>query len=148
MSKSLLDLAKRLEETAASLDSEANRLSVNVAETILHDLVFVTPVDTSQALSNWQVSLDTPISNQEYLEPYYPGDAGSTRNASALAAYAVGRKMLQNKKPGQKIFISNVTPYIVGLNDGTISKQASGFVEAAVLLGRSVCKKFKFRFKR
>ena len=82
MAKTLLDLANSLEQRAAKLDSEACRVAVSTAETILGDLVYKTPVDTSQALSNWQVSLGSPIDNK--IPPYFPGEGGSMRWTSYI----------------------------------------------------------------
>jgi len=144
MAKTLLDLANSLEQRAAKLDSEACRVAVSTAETILGDLVYKTPVDTSQALSNWQVSLGSPIDNK--IPPYFPGEGGSSRNSSAQAALEAGRNILKQKRPGVTIYISNVLPYIRRLNDGYSKQAPAGFVERAVLIGRKMVKKAKLRF--
>lgn len=144
MAKTLLDLANSLEQRAAKLDDEACRVAVSVAETILGDLVYKTPVDTSQALSNWQVTLASKIDNK--IPPYYPGEGGSTRNSSAQAALENGRNILRSKRPGVTIYISNVLPYIRRLNDGYSKQAPAGFVERAVLIGRKTIKKAKLRF--
>lgn len=143
MTRTLLDLAKQLEARAAKLDEEASRLAIKTAETIVGDLVNVTPVDTSQALSNWQVSIGSPVDAS--IPPYYPGEKGSTQGASASAALAEARAMLKQKKPGQPIYISNVLRYISRLNEGSSAQAPAGFVERAVLLGRRFLATAKLR---
>jgi hypothetical protein len=147
MAKGLLDLAKNMDALAARLKEESSRAAVKTAETILYDLAFVTPVDTSQALSNWQVSLKSKIALGAKIDPYYPGLGGSTQHASALAAIEAGKNMLRKKKPGDKIFISNVLPYINRLNEGYSKQEPAGFVQRATIIGRDVVKKFKLKLK-
>jgi hypothetical protein len=147
MSKTLLDLSKDMKKIAGSFKKEASRAAVYVAETILYDLAYKTPVDTSQAISNWQIRLKEPISSGKELEPYYEGEHGTTRNMSAQESIAIGKSKLQRKKPGDSIFISNVLPYIKRLNDGYSSQEPAGMIERAVLLGRNVIKNFKVRIE-
>lgn len=144
MAKTLLDLASSLEKRAAKLNSEAARISIETASAILGDLVYATPVDSSKALSNWQVSLGSKISSS--IDPHYPGKQGSTYNASASTALEIGRKILLSKQPGVTIYISNVLPYIQRLNDGYSKQTPAGFVERATLIGRRQIKKAKLRF--
>lgn len=139
----LNELADKLEKKAAKLDKEASRLAVKTAETILGDLVQVTPVDTSQALSNWQVNLGSPVSSS--IGPYFPGEKGSTQSSSANAALAEGRAALKAKRPKQAIYISNVLPYIGRLNEGSSKQAPAGFVERAVLLGRRILEQTKLK---
>lgn len=136
MGKSLLDLATRLEKVAYDIDTIYSNLAVSVALTILGDLVYKTPVDTSQALSNWQVSLMAPVPLGGEIPPYHPGFGGWTRGASAQEAIQAAKRVLSGKKPGDTIYLSNVLDYIVPLNEGSSQQQAAGFVERAVLLGR------------
>ena len=141
MARSLLDLATRLEKVVYNIDSVYSNLAVSVALTILGDLVYKTPVDTSQALSNWQVSLRTPTPLGGEIPPYHPGLGGWTRGASAQEAIRAAKQVLSGKKPGDTIYLSNVLDYIVPLNEGSSTQQAAGFVERAVLLGRIQVKK-------
>lgn len=141
----LLDLAKRMERVAAGLQSEASRCAVGVAVAVHHNLTDVTPVDTSTALSNWDVSLGGL--SGEFHEPYFMGKKGSTELASERAANAKALEDLKNKKPGESIFISNSTPYIKDLNNGTSKQEPAGFVHRAVLVGRLAVKKFKFKLR-
>lgn len=139
--RTLRDLARSLERKANAISVAGNLAKIRVAETILGDLVFVTPVDTSQALSNWQVRLNMPVDSK--IKPYYAGSAGSTRSASAAEALAVGRKILSTAKPGDRVFISNVLPYIRRLNEGHSKQTPAGFVERSALLGRRFLTRYR-----
>lgn len=133
--RTLKDLADDFERMALTLPDEVtNNLSVKCVEVILHDLLQVTPVDTSKALSNWQVTLDAPAT--ESIDAYYPGKKGSTAEISREEAYNNGVAVLAQKKPGQLVYITNCLPYIQRLNEGWSQQEPAGFVERAILLGR------------
>lgn len=143
MAKSLLDLAASLEKKARAIDEAASKLAVDTALTIVGDLAFKTPVDTSQALSNWIVTLETPSSDK--IKPHFPGEGGSSQKSSAGETINQARAVLTKKKPGQKIYITNNLPYIRRLNDGYSKQTPAGFVERAVLIGRKMRKNFKIK---
>lgn len=143
MGKGLLDLAESLERKAKSIDEAASKLAVDTALTIVADLAYKTPVDTSQALSNWIVTVGSPSS--EKIKPHYPGEGGSTQKASAAETINKAREVLKSKKPGQVIFITNNLPYIRRLNDGYSKQAPAGFVERSVLIGRKMRKNFKLK---
>lgn len=132
MAKSLLDLATRLRTKAASLPQTASNQSIAMAKTIVGYLATNTPVDTTQALSNWIVTLDSPSTDK--ILPYVAGRHGETKAASASETIAAANVVLLKKKAGQVIYITNNQPYIQLLNDGTLSAQGSHFVESAVRL--------------
>lgn len=130
----LKGLAARLNEKADKLDDMASEDAKGVALTIVGSLVYDTPVDTSQALSNWQIGLGAPVPTDR--GPYFPGELGSTQRASAEAALAAAKAALVSKVPGQPIYISNGLPYIRRLNAGWSKQSPGAFVEAAVIRGR------------
>lgn len=134
----LLGLALKLERRAKLLDEQASDAAVQMTLTVLDALVFKTPVDSSEALSNWQVRLNSPADNR--IDPYFPGEKGSTQRSSAQAAIEAAKAVLAGKKAGDVVYISNVLPYIGRLNDGYSGQAPAGFVEASVLIGR---KRFK-----
>lgn len=124
-----------MDKLATTLPAEVtNNVSIEAAELILNDLLTVTPVDTSKALSNWQASLD--VEPDTILPAYYPGAFGSTAIISREAALEAAQKIFAAKKPGQRLYISNLLPYIRRLNDGSSDQAPAGFIERAVLLGR------------
>lgn len=133
----LHDLADRLLSLSKNgYDEKANNLKKKIATAVIQDLVLSTPVDTSQALSNWQITLSSP--NAHRIDAIYPGRKGSTQDASSEAAIAIALKLIQSVKPGQSIFIQNVLPYIRRLNDGYSYQAPAGFVERAQLIGRKI----------
>lgn len=132
----LLDLAKRMVEVQRNLKSERERVVKEVAKTILNVLVQNTPVDTSQALSNWQASINSPITNTRYA--INPGRFGSTKASSAAIAYALGELEIDKFKVGQEIHITNNLDYIEGLDNGTISKQPDRFVDKALQISKVI----------
>ena len=143
MAKGLLDLATSLEKKAKAIDEAASKLAVDTALTIVGDLAFKTPVDTSQALSNWIVTLETPSSDK--IKPHFPGEGGSSQKSSAAETINQARAILAKKKPGQKIYITNNLPYIRRLNDGYSKQAPAGFVERSVLIGRKMRRNFKLK---
>lgn len=143
MSRSLLDLANDLEKKAAKIDADASKVAVDVALAIVGDLAYSTPVDTSQAISNWITTLEAPANFKQ--DPYYQGEGGSTYRASAAETINQAKAALANKKPGQTIYITNNLPYIKRLNDGYSAQEPAGFVERAILIGRNVLRKFKIK---
>lgn len=143
MANDLLSLAVSLERKAKAIDEAASKTAVDTALAIVGDLAYKTPVDTSQALSNWIVTLDTPSGQQ--IKPHYAGSQGSSQRSSAAQTINNAKAVLKNKKPGQAIFITNNLPYIKRLNDGYSAQAPAGFVERAVLIGRKMLSKFKIK---
>lgn len=141
MAGNLLDLSKNLKKRSREIKKSASELSVNVALTIVGDLVYKTPVDTSKALSNWIVTLGKP--SKDKLDPHFFGEFGSSQKASAAESLTRAKYILKNKKPGQSIFIVNNLPYIVRLNEGYSAQAPAGFVERAILIGRKLFSKYK-----
>lgn len=130
---SLAGLASRMYDRADDLDNEASIFAQRVAMAIVGALAFDTPVDTSQAISGWQVGIGKPITT--IRAPHYPGQLGSTYQASAQAVIAAARTIIARKKPGQPIYISNALPYIQALDDGH-SPQNRNFVATSIKRGR------------
>lgn len=136
---SLRDFARRMDSRAEGLATIAHERKKVVAKAMLLDLVHNTPVDTSNALSNWQIGNGEPVMRER--GPYYFGSKGSTEAASANAALAVGYAKIDASKPGESIYISNLTDYIRELNTGTIYSKPAGFVERALIVGRMALKR-------
>lgn len=143
MARTLLDLADDIDKLAAKAGQSASDHAAATALAMVGDLAYHTPVDTSQALSNWDVTIGAPADDPH--GPYFAGKHGSTFKQSAAQTVATAKETLKGKKPGQPIYISNNLPYIRILNDGTHSQQPGGFVERALLIGRKMKAKFKLR---
>jgi hypothetical protein len=97
------------------------------------DLIAHTPVDITTAASNWQTSLNAPALFD--LPAIYPGSRGSTAAASRSAALAHVLRGMTDKRPGEKIYLSNLTPYIIDLNNGSSKQEPPGFFERGFLVG-------------
>lgn len=141
----LLDLANRMQKLKEEIPQAASDLAASIARVVHKDLVTVTPVDTSQALSNWVLTVEEPFAL--YLPAHIEGEAGSTREDSGQLALAAGEQQLALKKPGDPIFIQNNAPYIRRLNDGWSAQEPAGFVERAVLLGRKTSERVGIKLK-
>lgn len=146
MGRSLKDLAKSMRARAEALDTLASDVAVAGAKAMLTELVEVTPVDTSTALSNWQISIGAPVVSD--IPAVAEGRYGSTRGVSADKTVADGLEKLQGKKPGETIFLSNLTPYIGDLDDGTSAQFAGGFVPRALIVFRLAVQDAKKRLLR
>lgn len=141
----LLDLQKRMYARADKVASVGNEAKKHVANAIVKYLVNITPVDTSQALSNWQARDGSPVLSS--IGPYVPGVAGSTQSASAQEAMEVAAQIIALAKPGEPIYLSNVLPYIKRLDEGSSSQHPGGFVHASTIVGKLSLRDFKYDWK-
>ena len=139
MARDLLSLSRRMQRIKRAIPEEANRIKKEVAEKVATDLIRVTPVDVSEALSNWQVGINAAPSLP--LPAIYPGKKGDTESASEAAAIEHAQRVLVDSEPGEKLYVSNLARHIVFLNDGSSAQEPAGFVNRAVILGRIVLRK-------
>jgi len=136
MTQTLREFARSFTALANQGNFGGNEVKKQVVIAVVRNLVNVTPVDTSQALSNWIVA----VGSKSYarIQPYAFGQRGSTQEISAAYAVAEAMKVLENVKPGQAVYISNNLPYIRKLNDGSSTQEPANFVARAELIGRKV----------
>lgn len=130
-----------MEALAQKVEVSNSERAIKVTMVMLDYLVYRTPVDTSTALSNWQVRLDAKNSN--FIDAYVPGNLGYTQAPSARETLDVATRILQGKKPGQTIYLFNNAPYIMDLEHGTSKQAPTGFMSGAMLLGRKTASDFK-----
>ncbi len=128
-----------MNKRADLVETAGSRLAVIGVTAGLEHAVVITPVDTSEALSNWQVFLNNPAPDN--IPPYFMGKKGSTRGASIKAAIGAGKAELAYKKPGQPVFLSNLAPHIGKLDQGSSSQFAGGFTPRIVLAIRLAIEK-------
>lgn len=138
MARNLLSLAQRMRSHQDALRSYGNEVKKDAAKSILERLVGVTPVDTSKALSNWQIGLGEARS--EDLPAYFPGDAGSTQSVSSSVALQVGYNLIDLAQPGQALHITNNAPYIIYLDQGSSQQFAGDFIGVGRVAGRVAVK--------
>lgn len=137
--RTLEDLAKSLRIKADAIPEFASSMAKQVARKFLEDVVTLTPVDTSKALSNWIVTLGRPAESE--IDAYYEGELGSTYLASGRKAIQNGHIALLKKKPKQSIFITNNVDYIESLNNGSSPQTAGAFVEGSLMAARLTIRK-------
>lgn len=114
--KTLDALARALMDASKNIKNDVSDISKKVTVYATQRLVYETPVDTSQALSNWRVNVNYKISGT--LPPYFAGEQGSTYNQSASTALGAAKQQIARKKYGMTLIISNNTDYIDELNQG------------------------------
>lgn len=130
---SIGDLKNLMDEEIQAVKDWVNELTVNATLQLVKDLTYTfTPVDTSTLLSNWTISLGTD--NNQFIAAHVLGEKGSTREDSASIAYDLTVYDLKNREYGETIYLSNNTPYINYVNDGTERIEPRKFVEAALAL--------------
>lgn len=143
MGKNLLDLAKDIKRREKTFRETASRRAVVLATEIVTELATHTPVDTSEAISNWQVGIGQRVESD--IPPYKPGVFGSTYTYSRNATIAAAKRALKNKKPGQTIYISNLAAHIIALNQGSSKQAPAGFIEACVMRARAKARQAKLK---
>jgi len=99
--------------------------------------VYNAPADTSKLISNFVVNFNTPPSDASDIAAHIVGKGGTTRNGSAIETINRAQFALTLKKQGDITYLSNVTPYIGYVNDGTDTIPAANFIEAMVLVGKN-----------
>jgi hypothetical protein len=132
----LRQFADKMRKLDRELPQQVNSIVVRAAWAVFVDLVMVTPVDTSKALSNWQPSLSSPVGTE--LPAYVVGQRGSTAGESVQATLDVGAPIIQSKQPGQVLYISNLVDYIEDLNNGSSRQAPANFVERSILIGNHI----------
>lgn len=137
MNNDLLDLANSLEKLADELDAKGIALSVKFSKELLKNLISLSPVDTSQLISNWVVTLNIKSPDSQLIPPYFLGKKGSTKSVSGDEAIAKGNSVLDEAKPGDIIYITNVAPQVIYTNYGTSKIEPRYFVENAISAAKS-----------
>lgn len=137
--KNLADLSRQLIAFADALPEKLNKIAKETVLAMETDLVYSTPVDTSKALSNWQVTLNAPATDD--IPAHSEGEFGSTRGVSAAQAINEAQTVLRAKKAGVPVFITNNVDYLEDLNNGSSRQAPAGFYERALLIGRKTIAK-------
>lgn len=127
----LLELSNRMNKLAADLPAITNDIVKAYVPELARELAISTPVDTSTALSNWQVGLNGPV--RDFIEAHSYGVGGSTRVSSVSETYDLAKIAANTGMPGQSYWLSNNTPYIIELNSGSSRQAPSMFVQATIL---------------
>jgi len=154
MVKDLLYLASRMEKYSKAVGADANQYTTDLSLAVLAAVAQDTPVDVGTAKSNWQLTVGaaakgvrrafSPFTSR-WRRPYGQGGTkGETRNQAGVVWS--GTNALKARKPDQPVYIVNNSPYIDPLNEGHSPQSQPGFVQRAVIRGRSTANS-RFRFK-
>ncbi|MFZ1074803.1 MAG: hypothetical protein WAN50_00285 [Minisyncoccia bacterium] len=147
MAGDLGTLATRMAALRAAIPGYANAKKVEVARAVHEHLITNTPVDTGQAMSNWDVTLNAPAveTNPPFVPSprgfrvdkvwYHTVDPESTRAANIPMAQEERELALADSVSGDTVFISNNLPYIKRLDEGSSTQAPEGFTDAALIVG-------------
>ena len=122
---SLSEFAKRIRRRADSIVEEVDKTVVETAIAIDQIVVVETPVLNGFARGNWDVGINTPITDFDEGKADKDGNSTINRNNGKILT----------RQNGQTIYLSNPTPYIGRLNDGWSAQAPKGFVQQAVKTG-------------
>lgn len=140
--KSLRGLARRMFQIAESIPLIGARKARVAAIGALEVLIEQTPVDTGEAVSNWQVGIGSPPVGT--IPAYVPGNAQSTADVNRAIAIRVGEGRIKRYIGiGGPIHITNNVAHIERLNDGSSPQNSGGFVEEAVLVAELASRKVR-----
>lgn len=126
----LSQFSKHILNKQKEIQQKLSKTASAVATSLVEELTIITPVDTSKAISNWQVTLDTPSASE--IDAHYPGEDGSTKSQSANQARSLASAVLKKKRPKQTIYISNTAEYIRDLEEGSSKQAPAHFIKSAV----------------
>ena len=129
---SLKSLSRKMKKRVQTMERKLNEATVQVALVVIEAVAKATPVDTTKAMSNWQLKADY---NETVLPPYSPGHKGDTSASSLKAVIRQARGFLRTYKGGE-IKLFNNAPYIKRLNEGYSKQAPAGFIEISVLEAR------------
>lgn len=138
--KTLASLTRRMKDLNREIPAQVNDIAKKVSTAVLQELVASTPVDTSKAVSNWNVNNGS--ANFSTGAPHVPGAGGSTRGASSAITLATGTIFIRSKKAGVPLHVSNGLPYIVKI-DG--SSSSPGFKNKGIDAGEKVLQNAKLK---
>ncbi len=113
--------ARRIARRARQVETGASRTVRRVALAINQSVIFATPVLTGHARANWQIGIESPVTD-EIDEEDKSGQTTIIRNESVI----------QTSKPRKSIILSNNVPYIHVLNEGSSAQAPEQFVQIAV----------------
>lgn len=123
----LKDFAKRMKKHGRTVQANSTKAAITTAGVIVQTVTLATPVDEGTARGNWFASLGSP--NLQADEAF--------KDKSGQTTISIAKQTISKKIPEQPIYITNNLPYIDPLNKGHSSQAPAGFVEKAVLVGKT-----------
>lgn len=137
-------LASQIKKRAKSIPKIVSENVKELTVTLVTDLVVATPVDTTEAISNWQVGVGRAETTS--LPPHFPGLLGSTWAQSSEETVSIAKSKLRRRKPGETVYITNTAKHIYALNYSGRSSQAEAFFFENTV--RSTVEGWKFKWKK
>lgn len=143
MAITLTQFAKEMEQIAENLEVGVIELRRETIIGIVNRIAELTPVDTGQARSNWQVGVGAPPTGtrppyspipSRWRRPYGRGGSRSERR-NLLGVTMTAQGKLRDIRGDEPIYITNNLPYIDRLNQGWSSQSPAGFVMLGVRAG-------------
>lgn len=124
---SLSALSRAFSEASATLHADVNKITQDVAKYAIKRYIYETPIDTSQAISNWRVGVIVGMSGT--LPAYFIGENGTTFAQSSATALGAAYQQIARKKYGAALVLYNNVTYINKLNAGASTQADANFVE-------------------
>lgn len=124
--------ANRTVRIAQRVRVNSDALVKQTTEKVVETLGRRTPIDTGQAISNWQVSIDAPLPNSAFF--IGPVGQKGNRNSNVVLVKRFARDEVAGYRgeTNRAVWITNVAPYIGKLNNGWSKQAPAGFVRLAV----------------
>lgn len=117
-----------------SIEDKGHKKVIKAIIAVMDELTDITPVDTTEALSNWKLSVGHP--NQKPNPPFFAGKNGETKLSSKMSVLNATYKELGKFKMGDAIYIQNNAKHIKYLDEGSSSQFAGGFAAKAMIVLR------------
>lgn len=143
----LAQFSRNIRRQGSSVENSATALVKATSLRALKSLVRNTAVDTGVARSNWRVGVGAPT--RAVIPAYAPGrKLGIGENANASGAIAAGSARIKSVRGASRglataIYISNATPYIERINNGSPTASPAGFIERALQEASAEIKGFR-----
>jgi len=153
----LEELAVQMEQLPSRIEAASSQVAKDVATAVAFDLFNVTPVDVGDAMSSWIVTVGQPaFENRKAFAPSPKGrmiggrwthtvDPTITFQNNIGPAMDVTKTTLSAKAPGEPIYINSNNEYIGVLDSGTSEQQPAGFIDRALIVGKSVASSAKLK---
>ncbi len=112
--------------------------AMKTTATAVHErVVTVCPIDTSRAKSNWQMTTDMPAVQEV---PFVEGRGGSSLGEALSITTENRKQVLKQYRFGQEVWVTNVVPYIVMLDNGHSPQYPGGFTLDAIQAAKTILK--------
>jgi hypothetical protein len=147
MAQDLTSFARRIRMYANRVGELGDEAVRAASSATLVELAYSTPIDTGEAVSNWQVGIGNAPSSA--IPPYAAGEKGSTAETNRLAMLQAGQSAIDGYRSGEgmAVHIVNNAKHIGSLNDGHSTQAPRNFVELAVQNGREAVRNLRVSLK-